>query len=207
MITVHHLGASQSERIVWLFEELGLPYELKRYERTAERTAPPEFKALHPQGTAPLITEGKLVLAETGAIMEYVLTKYGKGKLAVKPGAANYADYLYWLHYSNGSFVPGALMAYVANGLSGGNKEITGRYGGRLAQGFRSSEARLGEVPYFAGKEFTAADIMMSYPLTGIGPAALGGDLSGFPNIDAYLKRIRARPAYQRAMAKAEPGK
>ena len=103
MLTVHHLGVSQSERIVWLMEELGVPYELKRYDRDpTTRLAPAEYKALHPMGTAPIITDGDVVLPESGAIIEYVIGKYGEGRLAVKPDAANFADYVFWLHFANG---------------------------------------------------------------------------------------------------------
>jgi glutathione S-transferase len=103
MLTVHHLGRSQSERIVWLCEELGLEYELKRYER-APLLAPPEYKALHPIGTAPVITDGDLVLGESGAIIEYILAKYGGGRLQRAVGHREFANYLYWLHFANGSF-------------------------------------------------------------------------------------------------------
>src|ERR671931_1622783 len=103
MLTVHHLGRSQSERIVWLCEELGLDYELKRYDR-APLLAPPEYKALHPIGTAPVITDGKLVLGESGAIIEYLLAKYGKRRFARQFGHPEFANYLYWLHFANGSF-------------------------------------------------------------------------------------------------------
>ena len=105
MLTVHHLGVSQSERIVWLCEELGLEYELKLYARDAQtRLAPAEYKALHPIGTAPVITDGDLVLSESGAIMEYIIARYGKGRLALKPSDPGYAQYLYWFHYANASF-------------------------------------------------------------------------------------------------------
>ncbi len=201
MITVHHLQVSQSERIVWLFEELGVPYELKIYQRTPAGAAPPDYKALHPQGTAPIITDGAFALAETGAIVDYVIQKLGEGRLAVNPSAPNFADYLYWLHYGNGTFVPGAMMAHVANSLSGGNKDVAAPFFGRLEQGFRLSEQRLALAPYFAGDDFTAADIMMSYPLTSLSVAALSPDLLPYPHINAYLSRIRARPAYARAMA------
>ena len=107
MLTVHHLGISQSERIVWLCEELGILYELKRYDRDATtRLAPAEYKALHPMGTAPIVTDGSVVLAESGAIMEYIIGKYGQGRLAVGPDKPNFADYLFWFHFANGSMMP-----------------------------------------------------------------------------------------------------
>ena len=205
MITVHHLNRSQSERIVWLCEELGLPYELKVYPRTAEGAAPPEYKAIHPQGTAPTITDGPVALAESGAIAEYILAKYGKGRLVVAPDAPNYAEYVYWLHFGNGFFVPGAMMALVGTMTAGANTEAAQRWGGRLAAGYRLVEARLGKVPYLAGPELTAADIMTVYPLTTL-RMNMPRSLSDLPNIRAYLKRIGERPAYQRAMAKGDPG-
>src|SRR5215475_8709131 len=107
MLTVHHLGHSQSERIVWLCEELGIPYELKRYERRADnRLAPPEYKALHPLGAAPVITDGTLVLAESGAVVEYLIQTYGGGRLAMPSGQPDYPAYLYWFHFANGTLQP-----------------------------------------------------------------------------------------------------
>ena len=114
MLTVHHLGISQSERIVWLCEELEIPYELKRYERDpVTRLAPPEYKALHPFGTAPVITDGDLLMAESGAILEYIIAKYGTGRLAVKPDSPQFAEYLYWFHFANGSMMPAGMVDLV----------------------------------------------------------------------------------------------
>jgi glutathione S-transferase len=204
MITVHHLRASQSERIVWLCEELGIPYELKTYPREANGAAPPAYKALHPQGTAPIITDGSLALAETGAIVDYILARHGGGRLTVGPQAPNFADYLYWLHFGNGFFVPSAMMGIVAARMAGDNKQAAQGFTGRLELAFRLSEERLGKVPYFAGPEFTAADIMMVFPLTTM-RTATGYALGALPNLRAYLKRIGERPAYQRAMQKGDP--
>lgn len=204
MLTVHHLQASQSERIVWLCEELGLSYELKTYPREPSGAAPPAYKALHPQGTAPTITDGKVTLAETGAIVDYILTRYGDGRLVVAPQAPNFADYLYWLHFANGFFVPAAMMALVAARLAGDNRQTAQTFTGRQELSYRLSEQRLGEVPYFAGADFTAADIMMVFPLTTM-RAVSGGSLERSPNLRAYLKRIGERAAYQRAMEKGDP--
>lgn len=207
MLIVHHLGISQSDRIVWLCEELEVPYVLKRYDRDpATRLAPESYKALHPAGTAPVITDGDLVLGESGAIMEYVIETYGGGRLKVQPGAPGYADYLFWFHFSNGSLMPIAMMRLVASAAGqDASSPIMGFIGARDAKAFAHIEARLGQVPYFAGESFTAADIIMAFPLTTgrlFGPR----DLSGAPNTRAWLKRIGGRPAFQRAMAKAEPG-
>ena len=207
MLTVHHLGRSQSERIVWLCEELGIDYELKRYERDpVTRLAPPEYKALHPIGTAPVITDGSFVLGESGAIIEYVIGKYGKGRLAVHPGTSQYADYLYWFHYANGSFQALLHRTLVALRLDPtAEHRILKDLQGRLDRSLNLINERLGEVPYLAGNELTAADIMIVFSLTTM-RSFTPYDLKRYPNILAYLKRIGAREAYQRAMRKGDPG-
>jgi glutathione S-transferase len=204
VITVHHLGVSQSERIVWLCEELGIAYELKVYSREPTGAAPAAYKALHPQGTAPIITEGDLALAETGAIVDYILARHGSGRLTVGPQAPNFADYLYWLHFGNGFFVPASMMSIVASRMAGGNNQAAQGFTGREELAYRLSEERLAKVPYFAGPEFTVADIMMVFPLTTM-RAYTGRRLAASPNLLAYLERISERPGYQRAMAKGDP--
>jgi len=204
MLTVHHLQASQSERVVWLCEELGIPFELKTYRREANGAAPAAYKALHPQGTAPIITDGNVALAETGAIVDYILARYGGGNIVVPAQAPNFPDYLYWLHFSNGFFVPSSMMLIVATRLAGENKQAAQLFGGRHELAYRLSEERLGKVPYFAGAEFTVADIMMLFPLTTM-RAVIGRSLDASPNVRAYLKRIGERPAYRRAMQKGDP--
>jgi len=198
MLTIHHLGASQSERIVWLCEELGLPYELIRYEREATGAAPPEYKALHPAGTAPIITDGQTVLAESGAVMEYIARRHGGGRLLLGPEHKDFTNFLFWFHYGNGSMVPAFMMDVVAKRL--GAPSISGR----SDNAFRLVEQRLGEAEWFAGDAFTAADIMMVFPLTSA-RAFSGKDISDSPNLLAYLKRVGAREGYRAAMAKAEP--
>jgi glutathione S-transferase len=198
MLTVHHLGISQSERIVWLCEELGIPYELIRYEREATMAAPPAYKALHPLGTAPIISDGDLVLAETGAIVEYIARRHAGGALILGPDHADFTEYLFWFHFANGSLIPAFMMDMTAQRLG------SSPAGGRTDIGYALVEQRLGEVEWFAGEEFTAADIMMVFPLTRA-RAVSGRDLADFPNIRAYLQRIGERPAYRAAMAKAEP--
>jgi glutathione S-transferase len=204
MLTVHHLGVSQSERIVWLCEELGISYELKTYPREPNGAAPPAYKTLHPQGTAPIITDGSLALAETGAIVDYILARHGGGRLVVDPQAPNFPDYLYWLHFGNGFFVPAAMMSIVASRMAGDNKQAAQGFSGRQELAYRMCEERLGKVPYFAGPEFTAADIMMVFPLTTM-RAATERSLGELNNLRAYLKRIGERPAYRRAMKKGDP--
>jgi glutathione S-transferase len=206
MLTIHHLGASQSERIIWLCEELEVPYVLKRYERDPVTIlAPPEFKALHPMGAAPVITDGALVLAESGAVIEYIIAKHGGGRLALGPGHADFAPYLYWLHFANGSLQPnmGRNMVLRRLGLPPDNPVLTAMQG-RLDRALDLVETRLGEADHFAGDEFTAADIIMVFSLTTM-RLFLPLDLAPYPNILAYLQRIGARPAYRRAMRKGDP--
>jgi len=206
MLTVHHLGVSQSDRIVWLCEELALDYRLVRYDRDpVTRMAPPDYKALHPFGTAPVITDGDLVLGESGAIIDYILARYGHGALVVGPDQANFADYLFWFHFANGSMMPAGMVDMVASMLADGAQ--ADRISALRARGDKAHamvEARLGQAPWFAGDAFTAADIIMLFPLTTM-RLFVPRDLAPYPNIRAYLQRIGARPAYQRAMAKADP--
>ena len=207
MLTIHHLGRSQSERIVWLCEELGVPYELKRYDRRADnRLAPPEYKALHPMGIAPVITDGDLVLGESGAVVEYIVQTYGGGRLILKQGDRGFADYLYWFHFANGTLQPtlGRVM-YLARVDTDGTSAPMQAAQERLGLVFSTVEKRLGEAPYFAGAELTAADIMSVFSLTTM-RLFRAMDLTPYPNILAYLQRIGARDGYRRAMAKAEPG-
>jgi glutathione S-transferase len=207
MITVHHLGVSQSERVVWLCEELAIAYTLQRYERDATtRLAPAAYKALHPAGTAPIITDGNVVLAESGAILEYLIAKYGKGRLAVQPERPNFAEYLFWFHFANGTMVPSEMSGIMFSMLQPkADNPLVAMRTERRARVHGLVEGRLGTVSYFAGDEFTAADIMMLFPLTTMRMFA-PWDLSPFPHIRAYLKRIGERPAYQRAMKKGDPG-
>jgi glutathione S-transferase len=205
MLTVHHLGISQSERIVWLCEELGLEYELKRYDRRADnRLAPDVYKALHPMGIAPVITDGDLVLGESGAICEYICARYGNGRLAPGPNDPDFADHLFWFHWSNGTFMTTLMMQLVLSGGGAGNPASV-FVEDRSRRGWSMVETRLGQAPHFGGRNLTTADIMMVYTLT-TSRAFRGRSIEGHPNLKAYLARIGARPAYQRAMAKAEPG-
>ena len=208
MLTVHHLGISQSERIVWLCEELAIPYELKRYQRDpVTQLAPPEYKALHSIGTSPIITDGDLVLPESGAIIEYIIGKYGHGKLSIKPEHPEFANYLFWLHFANGSMMPNLMgpMILAISGITGDTSPILQSLSARKENAFALVEKRLGEATYFAGNEFTAADIIMLFPLTTM-RAFVKLDIGQYPNLCTYLKRIGERPAYQRAMAKGDPG-
>jgi glutathione S-transferase len=205
MLTVHHLGVSQSDRIVWLCEELEIPYTLVRYDRDpVTRMAPPEYKALHPFGTAPVITDGDLVLGESGAIIEYIIARHGGGRFWVGPDQANYPDFLFWYHFANSSMMPSAMTGLIANMIGAPETAVTRSLAARGDRAFAMVEARLGEAAYFAGAEFTAADIIMLFPLTTMRLFA-PRDISPYPNLLAYLQRIGARPAYQRAVRKGDP--
>lgn len=204
MLTIHHLGISQSDRIVWLCEELGVEYELKRYQRDPETMmAPAAYRALTPFGTAPVITDGDLVLGESGAILEYIMQIYGEGRLMVRPGEPGYADYLFWYHFANASFMPAVTIGLVA-AKGGGDPALVAALSARSERAYQQIEQRLGAAPYFAGENFSAADIIMLFPLTTM-RAFAPRDLAPFPNIRAYLQRIGQRPAFRQAMAKADP--
>ena len=207
MLTIHHLGKSQSERIVWLCEELGVPYALKHYVRdSVTMLSPPELRALHPLGAAPVITDGDLVLAESGAIVEYIIGKYGAGRLSLGPAHPDFAHYLYWFHFANANLQPnmGRNMVLKRLDLAQDDPTLVGMRG-RLDRAMALVDSRLGEADYLAGSEFTAADIMIVFTLTTM-RYFLPLDLSPYPNILAYLARIGSREAYERAMQKGDPG-
>jgi len=205
VLTVHHLGISQSERIVWLCEELGIEYELKKYDR-APIFSPPEYVALHPLGAAPVITDGKVTLAESEACVEYIINVHGKGALTIKPDQSNYADYLYWLHFTNGTLQPaigrGLTVMQFADGDN--NSPILARFNSRLKQCFAHANQRLENVTWLAGEEFTCADIMMMFSLTTM-RKFFPQDLSDYPNILSWFQRVVKREGYQRAMKKGDP--
>ena len=206
MLTVHHLGVSQSERIVWLCEELEIPYELKRYTRDAvTMLAPPEYKALHPIGAAPIITDGDLVLAESGAIVDYIMAKHGNGRLALTADDPGFAQFLYWFHFANGTLqaAMGRLMILNRLKLPDDNPTLAAMKA-RVDRAFDLVDARVREAEYLAGS-FTTADIMMGFSLTTM-RYFQPYDLARCPNVVKYLARIAARPAYRRAMEKGDPG-
>ena len=207
MLTVHHLGKSQSERIVWLCEELGIPYELKHYVRDAQTMlSPPELKALHPLGAAPVITDGAVKLAESGAVLDYIIARHGQGRLTLKPEDPDYPHYLYWLHFANGTLQPAMGRMMILRRLDlPVEHPVRQAMQGRLDRALGLTEARLAAAPHFAGQAFTAADIMNVFSLTTMrtfNPV----DLGPYAAIRAYLQRIAAREGYRRAMAKGDPG-
>ncbi|WP_431203984.1 glutathione S-transferase family protein [Bradyrhizobium betae] len=207
MLTVHHLGKSQSERIVWLCEELGIPYELKRYTRDpVTMLAPAEYKALHPIGAAPVITDGDLLLAESGAIVDYIMAKYGNGRLVLGPDDPDFAQFLYWFHFANGTLQAGMGRLMILNRLklAEDNPMLVATMT-RVDRAFDLVDARVRDAEYLAGDTFTTADIMMGFSLTTM-RYFQPYDLQRCPNVVKYLGRIGARAAYRRAMEKGDPG-
>jgi glutathione S-transferase len=213
MLVVHHLNNSRSQRVLWLLEELGLDYDVKRYQRDAETLlAPASLRRLHPLGKSPIVTDGELVLAESGAVLEYLVEQYGAGRLIPPPGSAERLRYRYWLHYAEGSAMPPLLLMLVANRIAGPQMPFLLRPVARMiSKGLRQKlidpqiglhldfmEQELAERDWFAGDEFSAADVQMSFPLEAA--AARGGLDARRPRLMAWLARIHARPAYQQAL-------
>ena len=201
-LVVHHLGISQSERIVWLCEELGIAYRLDRYDREPTGMAPAAYKALHPMGIAPIITDGDIVLAETGAIVDYIVMKHGDGRLTLPADHPAFADWLFWLHIANGTLIPTEMIGMMLSRIA---PDMAGAMGGRSEAVYALAEERLARATWFAGDSFTTADIMMVFPFTTL-RAFAPRDLGPYPHIRAYLARIGERPAYIRAMEACEPG-
>jgi glutathione S-transferase len=216
MIRVHHLNHSRSQRVLWLLEELGAPYEIVRYERDRKTMlAPPELKKVHPLGKSPVVTDGPLVLAESGAIIETLVERHGP-QLRPDPGTPAFLRYRYWLHYAEGSLMPPLLLKLVfdeiekkspllvrpvAKGISAQVKKLL--ITPNLRQHLDFLEAELADGPWFAGKAFSAADVQMSFPIEAA--AARAGLDARRPRLMAWLERIHDRPAYQRALDKGGP--
>lgn len=217
MIKVHHLNDSRSQRVLWLLEELGLDYEVVRYERDARtRLAPPALRAVHPLGKSPVIQDGPVVVAETGAIVEYLLDAHGAGRLRPAAGTEEARRFTYWLHYAEGSAMPPLLLKLVFSLLprrapallrplvqAVSNKAIAGFVEPQLRDHVGFWEAELARSTWFAGDQFTAADIMMSFPVEAGADRAF--DPADRPRLKAFLSRIHARPAYQRALERGGP--
>jgi glutathione S-transferase len=200
MITVHHLENSRSQRVLWLLEELGLPYEVRRYERdTKSMMAPPSLRKIHPLGKAPAIEDEGRVIIETGAIVEYLVEK-ADGKLGPPPKREAVLRYRQFLHYAEGSMMPPLLALLVINKLGMLGKPAKGTIQKMLDTHLDWLESELGTRDWFAGGEFTAADIMMSFPLEAC-RARAGLDESR-PNLIDWLERILARPAYGEALSR-----
>ena len=215
MLVVHHLNNSRSQRVLWLLEELGLPYEIAHYQRDAKTMlAPPELLAVHPLGKSPVLTDGNTTVAETGAIVEYLLEKYGRGRLLPAPGTPEALRYRYWLHFAEGSAMPPLLLTLIFNRVANGPMPFFVRPVARaiaakvmdlmvrpnIARQLDFMEAELGRSLWFAGDELSGADIMMSFPLeAAVQRAGLDGRR---PKLMAFLDRVHTRPAFKQALAR-----
>ena len=218
MVVVHHLNNSRSQRVLWLLEELGVEYQVKRYERNAKTLlAPPELLAVHPLGKSPVIVDGAVTVAESGAIVEYLVDRYGAGRLIPPVGTAERLRYTYWLHYAEGSAMPPLLLKLVFDRvakapvpwpISAVARRIAGTVqhtfvGPQLKRHLDYMEAELAAHAWFAGEQFTAADVHMSFPLEAA--ASRAGLNSSRPHSMAFLDRIHARDAYERALKRGGP--
>ena len=203
MIVVHHLNDSRSQRILWLLEELKLPYEIKSYQRDATtRLAPPELKAVHPLGKSPVVTEGAATVIESGAIIDYVLRHHGVGDLAPAANTPEYDTYQQWLHYAEGSaMLPLMLFMYVGR-LGEAGAPLHPRIESEIANHLGYVEGVLEGRDYLMGSELSAADIQMSFVGEIVGAF---GRYAAYPNIAAWVKRFQDRPAYRAALATGGP--
>ena len=219
MLVVHHLNNSRSQRVLWLLEELGVPYEVKRYQRDrATMLAPPELRAVHPLGKSPVVTDGDATVAESGAILEHLLDRHGQGRLRPAPDTPEYQRYRYWLHYAEGSAMPPLLLKLIFDRVESAPapffvrpiaraiaRKVKGTFvTPQLETHLGFIEGELARSPWFAGDELTAADVQMSFPLEAARSRA-GVTGATHPHIDAWLRRIHGRPAYRRALEKGGP--
>lgn len=218
MVIVHHLNNSRSQRVLWLLEELGLPYEVRKYERDPKTMlAPASLLAVHPLGKSPVITDGDITVAETGAIVEYLLERYGEGRLIPPVGTLERLRWRYWLHFAEGSAMPPLLLKLIFDRIPKGpmpffakpiakgicDKVLATMVTPNLRRQLDFMEAELGKSEWFAGDAFSAADVQMSFPVEA---AAMRAGLdAGRPKLMAFLKRIHARPAYKRALERGGP--
>jgi glutathione S-transferase len=200
MLTVHHLNESRSQRILWLLEELGLPYELKIYQRDAQtRLAPPELKAVSPLGKSPVITDGDATIIETGAIIDYIIRHHGGGRMQPDMATRHYDSYVQWLHYGEGSaMLPLMLRLYVGR-LKDAGAPLEPRLSSETAHQLSFIEGHLTGTQFFVGDSLTGADVQMSFVAE---VARAQGALPSYPNFNAWLDRIHARPAWIRAIEK-----
>ncbi|MBE9209193.1 glutathione S-transferase [Nostoc sp. LEGE 06077] len=200
MIIVHHLNNSRSQRVLWLLEELGIEYDIKFYERDSKTMlAPTSLREVHPLGKSPVITDAEVTVAESGAIIEYIVERYGNGRLIPESGTPERLRYTYWLHYAEGSAMPPLVMNLIFNRFGTGDSRANDAFiAPQIKLHFDYIEAELGKSTWFVGSEFTAADIQMSFPLELV---ALQAELiSSRPKIQDFIERIHARPAYKRAL-------
>ena len=216
-VVVHHLENSRSQRVLWLLEELGVPYEIKHYRRDPKTMLAPEsLKTVHPLGKSPVITDGGETVAESGAITEYLVERYGGGRLIPAAGTPERRRYTYWLHYAEGSAMPPLVMKLVFLRVKTAPmpffvKPVARAIADKVLDGFVDPQIRLhlgymnqalARSEWFAGPEFSAADIQMSFPIEA---ASARGGLAGYAKLGAFLERIHTRPAYARALEKGGP--
>jgi glutathione S-transferase len=202
-IVVHHLNDSRSQRILWLLEELGVPYEIKFYQRDPQtRLAPPELKAVHPLGKSPVITDNGRVIIESGAIIDYLIRHYGKGRLQPAMDTPAYDDYVQWLHFAEGSAMLPLLLKLYVGRLGEAGAPLHPRIESEITNYLGYIDQSLAGKPYLLGEEITAADIQMSF----VGEAAASRtDRTAYPNLDSWVRRFQSRPAYKAALARGGP--
>ncbi len=203
MLTVHHLNDSRSQRILWLLEELGVPYEIKHYQRDPQtRLAPPELKAVHPLGKSPVITGGGRVIIESGAIIDYIVRHHGGGRLQPDPASPAYDDYMQWLHFAEGSaMLPMLLKLYVSR-LGAAGAPLGPRIESEIDNHLRYINEALTGRDYLLGNDLTGADIQLSF----VGEiAGARANRAAYPHVDAWVRRFQARPAYKAALVRGGP--
>ncbi len=200
MLVVHHLNDSRSQRILWLLEELGVPYEIKPYQRDSQtRLAPPELKQVHPLGKSPVITDGGKTIIESGAIIDYVIRRYGKGRMQPAPETAAYDEYVQWMHYAEGSAMLPLMLNLYAARLGDGAAALMPRIEGEIANHLAYIDGALKGRQFLVGDTLSGADIQMSF----VGEVAGAfGKRAQYPNLDAWTKRLHERPAYKKAIEK-----
>lgn len=204
MIVVHHLNNSRSQRIVWLLEELGAPYRIVQYRRDAKTNlAPPELRAIHPLGKAPVIEDGERVLAESGAIVEVLAERYGGGRLVPARGTSEHVRYLHWLHFAEGTIMLHLVARLYLSRVGEAAQALLARVEGMIGAELDLVEAELGRSAHLAGAQFSAADVQMLFPLEFAAFAGLAGERHA--RLREYLARMQARPAYRRAVEKGGP--
>lgn len=199
MLVVHHLNNSRSQRILWLLEELGIEYEIKYYERdTQTMLAPESLRQIHPLGKSPVITDGDITVAESGAIVEYLVSRYGNGRLIPAPDTPERLRYTYWLHYAEGSAMPPLVMQLIFELFSIKSDAMEAFIAPQIKLHYDYIESELSKNTWFSGSEFTAADIQMSFPVEMV--ATHPQEVENRPKLKEFLKHIHARPAYKRAI-------
>lgn len=203
MIVVHHLNDSRSQRILWLLEELAVPYEIQRYQRNAQtRLAPPELKAVHPLGKSPVITDTGRVIIESGAIVDYIIRHHGQGRLQPDPATPAYDDYLQWLHFAEGSAMLPLLLKLYVSMLGEAGAPLSPRIDSEIANHLGYIDSSLAGRDYLLGDALTGADIQLSF----VGEVAGSrGNRAAYPNLEAWVRRFQARPAYQAALSRGGP--